>query len=57
MYIEHFKKRLERKEGEILYNYVLRLYNIPNINGITNIMKMEFLSEEALNDKNENEGE
>jgi len=57
MYTQKLNDIFKRKKDELLYDYVLRIYNIPNLDGVTNTMKMEFLSDEALKDKNENEGD
>ena len=57
MLIQFFKDKFERKEDELLYDYIIKLYNLPNIDGMTNTMKMEAISDAAYNDKNENEGE
>jgi len=57
MLIQFFKDKLERKKDELLYDYIIKLYNLPNIDGMTNTMKMEAISDAAYNDKNENEGE
>jgi len=57
MLTKHLKDKLDRDFDEHLYDYIIKLYNLPNINGMTNTIKMEAISDAAYNDKNENEGE
>jgi len=57
MLIKQLREKLDRKQNELLYDYVIKIYNLPNIDGMTNTMKMEAISDAAYNDKNENEGD